>query len=118
MDRNNLKLKTISLNVLGIWTSEKRKSVFNCLIKQNSDICFLQKTYSTEDTENLWKSQWPGEIYFAHKSIHSCGVTILIRKGFDFELKSLWSDEWREVSHFVGKYSDITFLLITAFIRL
>ena len=66
MDRNNLKLKTISLNVRGIRTFEKRKSIFNWLIKQNSDICFLQETYSTEETENLWKSQWPGEIYFAH----------------------------------------------------
>ena len=53
MDRNNLKLKTISLNVRGIRTFEKRKSIFNWLIKQNSDICFLQETYSTEETENL-----------------------------------------------------------------
>ena len=56
MDRNNLKLKSISLNVRGIRTFEKRKSVFNWLMKQNSDICFLQETYSTEETENFGSS--------------------------------------------------------------
>ena len=35
---NNLKFKTISLNVRGISTFEKRKSIFNWLIKQNSVI--------------------------------------------------------------------------------
>jgi len=53
MDCNYLKLKT--LNVRGIPTFEKRKSDFNWLFKQNSDICFLQETYSTEEAENLWK---------------------------------------------------------------
>lgn len=115
MDRNNLKLKTISLNVRGIRTFEKRKSIFNWLIKQNSDICFLQETYSTEETENLWKSQWPGEIYFAHGSIHSRGVAILIRKGFDFELKSLRSDEEGRYLILKANIQDATFLLINVY---
>ena len=41
MDSNNLKLKALSLNVQGIHTFEKRKSLFIWLTKQNSDICFL-----------------------------------------------------------------------------
>ena len=49
MDRNNLKFKAISLNVRGIRAFEKRKSIFNSLIKQNADICFLQETSSTDD---------------------------------------------------------------------
>ena len=56
MDSNNLKFKALSLNVRGIRTFEKRKSLFNWLTKQNSDICFLQETYSTEEIENQWKS--------------------------------------------------------------
>ena len=71
MDRSNLKFKTISLNVRGIRTFEKRKSIFNWIIKQNSDICFLQETCSTEEIENQWKKQWPGDIYFAHGSFHT-----------------------------------------------
>ena len=62
MDQNNLKFKTISLNVRGIRTFDKRKSIFNWLIKQNSDICFLQETYSTEEIENRWRKQWLGDI--------------------------------------------------------
>ena len=71
---------------------------------------FLQETYSTEETENLWKSQWPGEIYFAHGSIHSRGVAILIRKGFDFELKSLRSDEEGRYLILKANIQDVTFL--------
>lgn len=112
MDHDNLKLKAISLNVRGIRTFEKRKYVFNWLIKQNPDICFLQETYSTEETENLWKSQWPREIYFAHGSIHSRGVAILIRKGFDFELKSLRSEEEGRFLILKANIQDVTFLLI------
>ena len=82
MDFNNLKFKTLSLNVRGIRSFEKRKSIFNWLYKQNSDICFLQETYSTEEIENQWKKQWSGDIYFAHGSNHSRGVAILIRKSF------------------------------------
>ena len=95
MDFNNLKFKTLSLNVRGIRSFEKRKSIFNWLYKQNSDICFLQETYSTEEIENQWKKQWSGDIYFAHGSNHSRGVAILIRKSFDFKLKSIRSDEER-----------------------
>ena len=76
MDSNSLKFKIISLNVRGIRNFEKRKSIFNWLMKQNSDICFLQETYSTEDIANQWKKQWPGDIYFAHGSTHSCGIAI------------------------------------------
>ena len=41
MDSNNQpKFKNISLNDRGISTFEKRKSNFNWIFKQNSDICF------------------------------------------------------------------------------
>ena len=80
-------------------------------------MCFLQETYSTEDPENLqlWKSQWPGEIYFAHGSIHSRGVAILIRKGFDFELNSLRSDEEGSYLILKANIQDVAFLLINVY---
>ena len=80
MDRNNLKFKAISLNVRGIRAVEKRKSIFNWLINQNVDICFLQETYSTADVVNQWKKQWRGEGFFSHGSNHSHGVAIFVRK--------------------------------------
>ena len=56
MDHNNIKFKVVSLNVRGIRTFEKRKAIFNWFIKQ--------ETYSTEEIENQWKAQWPGDIFF------------------------------------------------------
>ena len=112
MDFNNLKFKTLSLNVRGIRSFEKRKSIFNWLYKQNSDICFLQETYSTEEIENQWKKQWSGDIYFAHGSNHSRGVAILIRKSFDFKLKSIRSDEDGRYLILETTIQDVPFLLI------
>ena len=88
-DSNNLKFKALLLNVWGIRTSEKRKSIFNWLTKQNSEIYFLQETYSAEEIENQWENQWFGDIYFAHGSNHSRGVAILTRKSSDFKLKAV-----------------------------
>ena len=115
MDRNNLKFKTVSLNVRGIRTFEKRKSIFNWLIKQNSDICFLQETYSTEEIENQWKKQWPGDIFFAHGSIHSRGVAILIRKSFDFKLKSTRFDAEGRYLILEATIQDVPFLLVNIY---
>ena len=115
MDRNNLEFKVISLNVRGIRTFEKRKSIFNWLIKQSADMCFLQETYSTEEIENQWKAQWPGEIFFAHGSIHSRGVAILIRKGFAFKYKSFRSDEEGRYLILEASIQDASFLLVNVY---
>ena len=115
MDSNNLKFKALSLNVRGIRTFEKRKSIFNWLTKQNSDIFFLQETYSTEKIENQWKKQWFGDIYFAHGSNHSRGVAILIRKSFDFKLKSIRSDEEGRYLILEAIIQDVPFLLVNIY---
>ena len=75
MDSNNLKFKALSLNVRGIRTFEKRKSIFNWLTKQNSDICFLQETYSTGEIEK--KKAVVRRHFFAHGSNHSRGSPFL-----------------------------------------
>ena len=62
-------------------------------MKDNADIIFLQETYSTHEVENVWKSQWRGEIFFSHGSEHSRGVLILVKEGFDCELKVCKQDE-------------------------
>ena len=116
MDRSNLKFKTILLNVRGIiHTFEKRKSIFNWIIKQNSDICFLQETYSTEEIENQWKKQWPGDIYFAHGSFHSRGVAILVRKSFDFKFKSIRFDKEGRYLILEATIQDVPFLLVNIY---
>ena len=83
--------------------------------EQNSDICFLQETYSTEEIENQWKKQWPGDIFFAHGSIHSRGVAILIRKSFDFKLKSTRFDAQGRYLILEATIQDVPFLLVNIY---
>ena len=63
--------------------------------KNKADIVFLQETYcnSSPDVENLWKTQWKGDLYFAHGSEHSRGVLILVKERLNFELKSCTHDK-------------------------
>ena len=79
----NLNFGFLSLNVRGIRSFEKRKALFHWCIKDKADIIFLQETYSTPEVENVWKSQWRGELFFSHGSEHSRGVLILVKEGLD-----------------------------------
>ena len=115
MNGNNIKLKAISLNVRGIRTLEKRKGIFNWLIKQNADICFLQETYSTKEIENQWKAQWHGDFFFAHGSAHSRGVAILIRHTLDFKVISVKSDEEGRFILLEANIQDCSFLLVNIY---
>ena len=92
--KRNLNFKMLSLNVRGIRSLDKRKALFNWLAKEKSDIIFLQETYSsTPGVENIWKSQWRGDIFFSHGSEHSKGVIILLKEKFDCEVKVHREDE-------------------------
>ena len=63
------------------------KRFFHWCMKYKADIIFLQETYSTPEVENVWKSQWRGELFFSHCSEHSRGVLIFVTEGLDRELK-------------------------------
>ena len=78
----------MSLNVRGIRSSTKRKALFLWLKKQNADIIFLQETYSTEEIEAIWKTQFKGKMIYSHGTNHSCGVMIFIKDYLEFNLKS------------------------------
>ena len=80
---------------------------------ENSDICFLKETYNTEEIENQWKRQW--SIFFAHGCTHSRGVAILIRKSFDFKLKSVRSDEEGRYLILETTIQDVPFLLVNIY---
>ena len=80
--------KLLSLNVRGIRSSTKRKALFLWLNRQNADIVFLQETYSTEEVEAIWKTQYKGKMFFSHGTNHSCGILVLARDDLEFELNS------------------------------
>ena len=62
-------------------------------MKDKSDICFLQESYSTPEVEKIWKSQWKGEMFFSYRTQHSKGVLILIKNSLEFELKNSKVDQ-------------------------
>ena len=91
--KRNVNFGLLSLNARGIRTFEKRKALFLWLSKNKADIVFLQEPYSSPDVEKLWKTQWKGDLYFAHGSEYSRGVLILVKERLNFELKSCTLDK-------------------------
>ena len=91
-EKSCVDFRLLSLNVRGIRSSSKREALFCWLNERKYDVVFLQETYSTIDVESIWKTQWPGKLYFSHGSNHSCGVMILVKDDLDFKLNSFSSD--------------------------
>jgi len=89
--------KLMTLNVRGINKEGKRRSVFRYVKSKNTDICFLQETYSSKDIEHIWRNQWGGQVFFAHGTKHSKGVIILIRPGFNIDMDKTVCDS-------IGRY--------------
>ena len=73
------RLSIITLNVRGILnSSRKRRAIFRQFDNENASLIFLQETYSSNNQENLWSSEWGSKIHFCHSSKHSKGVAILL----------------------------------------
>ena len=58
----NQMYKLLSLNVRGLNSSRKRRQVFRWLHQQQSDIIFLQETYSSPESIKRWETEWGGKI--------------------------------------------------------
>lgn len=52
IEKRNIDIKILSLNVRAIRSFDKRKAIFNWITKKKSDIIFLQETYSTSGVDN------------------------------------------------------------------
>ena len=78
--------KLLSLNVRGLGISKKRRAVFTWCKRKKSDIILFQETHSTRETQDKWKKEWGGQIYFSHGKSNARGVAIFIRKGLDHKI--------------------------------
>ena len=92
MTKQGFNLKIGSQNVRGINKQSKRIALFNWIKEKRFDVMLLQETFSSAEDENLWRSEWEGPIYYSHGSKHSCGVAVLVNKGFDFEPELILCD--------------------------
>ena len=59
----NFNLKVMSINVRGLNDREKRRGVFRWIKRGNSAVCFIQESYSIQDCEQIWRSEWGGNIF-------------------------------------------------------
>lgn len=80
-----------SFNVNGMAQGKKRKAIFDKLT-ESKGIVFMQETHSTPETENKWKEEWSGKIFFSHGSSNSKGVCILLPPSIDFNIEDKYMD--------------------------
>ena len=113
--KRNVNFGLLSLNARGIRTFEKRKALFLWLSKNKADIVFLQETYSLPDVEKLWKTQWKGDLYFAHGSELSRGVLILVKERLNFELKSCTLDKQGRYIILMGNVQEQPFVFVNIY---
>ena len=85
-------INIVSLNTRGLGDRYKRRAVIQWLISKKSQICFLQETHSTPESENDWNNCWPGKIVFSHGASNSRGVAIMISNDIDFEINKAEHD--------------------------
>jgi len=57
--------------------------LFRWLRNYKYDVIFLQETYSTQNVEAIWKSEWGGNIIYSHGTNHSKGVAVLFNPKLD-----------------------------------
>ena len=84
-----------SWNVRGIGSYEKRRKVFNWIVKHSSQnsVIFLQETHSMKQVENNWRKMWRGNFFFSHGDNRSRGVLIGVRDGLEFKINKEIKDQ-------------------------
>ena len=91
---SSINFKIISLNERGLNNSIKRRKIFNWLHRQTAHCYFLQETFSTEQSINIWRLEWGGNIFYSHGSNHSKGVMILVNPRYQLEVMRSTKDKY------------------------
>ena len=86
-----MSVSIISLNVRGLSDVLKRRIVFN-YYKTRADIICIQESHSHPIMEDIWRSEFGGDIYYSHGTTSSKGVCILVKKGTEFHVVKKFSD--------------------------
>ena len=85
-------LRLLSLNVNGLRSADKRRTLFSLLHRDRWDVVLLQETHHTDDTEaQAWTQEgphglrpnWSGPSFWCHGSPTSRGVAIFLRPAAD-----------------------------------
>ena len=85
-------LKIASLNVRGLGNNTKRIEVFNWPRAKKKSIYMLQEVHCSEDTTNIWASEWGYNTLFSCCCSNKAGVCILFNYNFNFQIHKAFSD--------------------------
>jgi len=87
-----MNLKIASLNVRGIGNNTKRREVFNWLRSKNFSIYMLQEAHCSENTRDIWTSEWGYKTLFSCCSSNKAGVGILFNNNFNLKILKAFVD--------------------------
>ena len=80
--------------------------------KRSELLCiFLQETYSEPNDENIWKSEWGGDIFFSHGSLHSRGVCILLNPSLNYTFENIHKDQTGRIISIDLSFNETSFSL-------
>ena len=82
-----------SYNVRGLRDSVKRSKIFTFLRKKSHDVICIQESHSTKNIEKIWKSQWGGQVLFAHGDSNARGCLILIKRKLHTIVHKTYTDK-------------------------
>ena len=83
----------ITMNVNSLKDFDKRKDVFTYCKKSKFEIVLMQETHCTREYQNIWKSQWGGQMYFSNGTNDERGVLIAINPKINIEAVSQRNDD-------------------------
>ena len=79
-------IQIVTMNVKGLQNDQKRQEIFQYCKKLNYDIIMMQETHSTVKDEFKFRTEWKGEIIFAHGSSQARGSAILFSNKIDAKI--------------------------------
>ena len=105
-------LRIASLNCRGLNKKLKRNTIFRKCSKY--DIICLQETYITNISANVWRLEWPGEMFFSEGSNKSKGQIILINRKLQYQTAELFYKSDRILGVHIC-VDDVTFDIINVY---
>ena len=86
VNMDNEAVEIISMNVKGLQTKIKRQKIFHWIEQHNCQIICVQESHSSKNTENMWKSEFDGDIIFSHGRTNALGVMIMFKNKLSKEI--------------------------------
>ncbi|KAJ8039510.1 hypothetical protein HOLleu_17256 [Holothuria leucospilota] len=107
--------KFCSYNVRGLRNCKKRRKLFAYFHRNNYDFIFLQESHSTLQDQIIWSNEWGGKAFFAHGTVFSKGVSILLKPSVSVDPAKVVCDNDGRFVILCVKVCNVNLLLINIY---